>query len=294
MQPAQRRDEGMALPMVLILISVIAVMVVSLASMAATNLRFGRVAENRSDRLTAADAGMRYAIDQLKLRNAGCILDTQKAVLPGLKADFNGATAAVTCERITSGFEGIQAYAAVMTGQGMDGLSLLSSQSGSNEKVLGGPVYMSRLAGAFSPSPPVNIKDGPLLYHTTSSGAAPCKSVKASTLPTQLVFEPELIFGPICVSRPWTELFDSPDVPDLTSLQERNGQLPRDPVPPAPDAPPVPGALGSYTDVSGAGGCRVLRAGPLHDATRPDGRERGTSRPASTCSTSRTRTLRSR
>ncbi len=260
MHSAQRRDEGMALPLVLILTSVIAVMVVSLASLAATNLRFGRIAENRSDRLTAADAGMRYAIDQLKLRNAGCILDTQKAVLPGLKADFNGATAAVTCERITSGFEGIQAYAAVMTGQGMDGLSLLSSQSGSNEKVLGGPVYMSRLTGAFSLSPPVNIKDGPLLYHD-SSGTAPCKSVKASTLPAQLVFEPELIFGPICVSRPWTELFDSPDVPDLTSLQERNGQLPRDPVPPAPDAPPVPGALGSYTDVSGAGGCRVFEPG---------------------------------
>ena len=173
MHSAQRRDEGMALPLVLILTSVIAVMVVSLASMAATNLRFGRIAENRSDRLTAADAGMRYAIDQLKLRNAGCILDTQKAILPGLKADFNGATAAVTCERITSGFEGIQAYAAVMTGQEMDGLSLLSSQSGSNEKVLGGPVYMSRLTGAFSLDPPVNIKDGPLLYHD-SSGAVPC------------------------------------------------------------------------------------------------------------------------
>ena len=254
MNSVQRRDEGMALPLVLILTSVIAVMVVSLASMAATNLRFGRVAENRSDRLTAADAGMRYAIDQLKLRNAGCILDTQKAVLPGLKADFNGATAAVTCERITSGFEGIQAYAAVMTGEGMNGLSLLSSQSGSNEKVLGGPVYMSRLTNAFELSPPVNIKDGPLLYHDTS-GTVPCKSVKASTLPAQLVFEPELIFGPICVSKPWTELFDSPDVPPLSGLPERNGSLPLDPVPPAPAAP------GSYTDVSGDGGCRVFEPG---------------------------------
>ena len=258
MYPVERRDAGMALPLVLILTSVIAVMVISLANMAATNLRFGRIAENRSDRLTAADAGMRYAIDQLKLRNAGCILDTQKAVLPGLAADFNGATAAVTCERITSGFEGIQAYAAVMTGEGLSPTtSLLSSQSGSNEKILGGPVYMSRLTNAFELSPPVNIKDGPLLYHD-SSGVAPCKSVKASTLPTNLVFEPKLIFGPVCVSVPWTELFKSPDVPDLTDLTVlpvRNGALPLNPVPVAP------AAAGSYTDVPGEGGCRVFEPG---------------------------------
>ena len=245
----------MALPLVLVLTSVIAVMVISLASLAATSLRFGRVAENRSDRLTAADAGMRYAIDQLKLRNAGCILDTQKALLPGLKTDFNGAVAAVTCERITSGFEGIQAYAAVMTGEGLPGTtSLLSSQSGSNAKVLGGPVYMSRLTNAFSLTPPVNIKDGPLLYHD-SSGTVPCKSVKASTLPTQLVFEPKLIFGPICVTKPWTELFDSPDVPNVATLPERNGAVPLNP------APVPPAAMGSYTDVAGGGGCRVFEPG---------------------------------
>ncbi len=34
-------------------------------------------------------------------------------------------------------------------------------------------------------------------------------------MPSKIVFEPELIFGPVCVSVPWQELFDSPDVPDL-------------------------------------------------------------------------------
>jgi hypothetical protein len=250
MHTPRHRDEGLALPLVMVLTTVVALIVVSLATYATTSLSFGRVAENRSDRLSAADAGMRYAIDQLKLRNAGCILDTQEAVLPGVQADFNGATAAVTCERITSGFEGIQAYAAVMTGAGLPSTTaLLTSQSGSNAKILGGPVYMARLTNAFSLSPPVTIKDGPLLYHDTT-GLVPCKSVKPSTLPAELVFDPKLIFGPVCVTVPWTQLFDSPEVPNLTGLTERNGTL------------ALPAPQGSFTDVTVAGAtCRVFEPG---------------------------------
>lgn len=250
-----RRDAGFALPLVLVLTTVIAVVVISLASFASTNLRFGRIAENRSDRLSAADAGMRYAIDQLKLVNAGCILDTQKAVLPGVKADFNGATAEVTCERITSGFDGIQAFAAVMTGEGLSATtSLLSSQSGSNEKVLGGPVYMARLNSAFALGPNVKIKDGPLFYQAGTTGSQPCVSVKASSLPPQLVFEPKLIFGPVCVSEEWKEIFDSPPVPDLSGLTVRDGSRPLAPA-------PTPPLNGSYTDYPDLGGCRVFEPG---------------------------------
>ena len=253
----RNRDTGSALPIVMIITAVISVVVLSLSSYALASLRFSRVAEGRSDRLTAADAGMRYAIDQLALRNAGCILDTQKAVLPGVETDFNGVSAEVTCERITSGFEGIQAYAAVMTGEGMPPtLSLLSSQAGSNSKVLGGPVYMARVTpDAFSLSPPVEIQDGPLLYHDTAAGSGPCASVKSSTMPSKLVFEPALLFGPVCVTKSWREIFDSPAVPNLTSLVERRGDLPLgSPLVAAP-------VEGSYTDVTSGGGCRVFEPG---------------------------------
>jgi Tfp pilus assembly protein PilX len=250
------RDTGAALPLVLVMSTVVALIVVSLSSYALTNLRFGRVAEGRSDRLTAADAGMRYAIDQLALRNAGCILDTQKAVLPGVEADFNGAGAEVTCERITTGFEGIQAYAAVITGEGIPASqSILSSQSGSTAKILGGPVYMSRITpSSFSLGPPVRIENGPLLYHDTTVSDETCKSVKASTLPSQLQFEPALLFGPVCVKTPWSQIFDSPTVPDLTGLVSRRGDLPLG----SPLAAP---AEGSFTDVTSGGGCRVFEPG---------------------------------
>ena len=244
------------LVMAIVVTAVISLVVVAVARYSTTSLRYGQATEDRSDQLSAADAGMRYAIDQLKLRNAGCVLDTQEAILPGVEADFNGATAAVVCERITSGFEGIQAYAAVMTGEGLPStMSLLSSQSGSNEKVLGGPVYMSRISDAsFDLTPPVKIEDGPLLYHDTS-GSVPCLSRKPSTIAAvnagTLKFEPELIFGPICVTVSWKELFDSPEVPDLNGLAVRDGtkSLIDDPT------------GGSYYDVATGGGCRVFLPG---------------------------------
>ena len=248
------RDRGNILPIVLVITIVLGTVIIAIARYSVASLTFGEVTENRSDRLSAADAGMRYAIDQLKLRNAGCILDTQEAQLPGVQADFNGATASVVCERVTSGYEGIQAFAAVMTGEGVPANEfLLSSQSGSNAKILGGPVYMSRIDDqAFNLTPPVQIEDGPLLYHD-DSGTVPCVSKKSNTIAAvnsgELVFEPELIFGPICVTVPWTTLFDSPSVPDLTMLPARDGTKPTS----------MPG--GSYIDIAGAGGCRVFLPG---------------------------------
>jgi len=251
------RDDGAVLPFVIVMIGAIAAIVLALLSYAATDLRAGQVVESRAHQLSAADAGMRYAIDQLKLRNAGCVLDTQKAVLPGADVDFNGASATVSCERITTGYEGIQAYAAVLTGEGLDPSDdLLKSQAGSNDKVLGGPVFMSRIdSDAFDLGPPVSIENGPLLYHDTS-GASPCSSVSASTMPDQLRFEPELIFGPVCVSVSWNELFDSPDVPDLNGLSILDGSA------------PVGDPNGSYYDVTGGGGCRVFLPGRY--TTPPD------------------------
>ena len=270
--PARRSDRGMAMPLIIVMVTTISLVVLSLASFAITELKSSRVAADRSDRLSAADAGLRYAIDQLKLRNAGCILDTQVAVLPGVDADFNGASATVTCERVTSGFEGIQAYAAVMTGEGLAASdALLVSQSGSNDKLLGGPVYMSRVdSAAFDLSPPVKIADGPLLYHDTS-GDEPCRSIRPSVIDNRtggkLVFEPELIFGPICVSVGWQELFASPQVPDLSGLVERDGSV-------ALGGATLPGVEGSYTDVAADGGCRVFEPGRY---TTPPDLDRGES-----------------
>lgn len=264
--PRPARDQGSVLPLALVITVVMGMVVIAIATYSTTSLRFGHVAENRSDQLSAADAGMRYAIDQLKLRNAACILDTQEAVLPGVDADFNGASAWVVCERITSGYEGIQAYAAVMTGEGVPAdQELISTQAGNSQpKILGGPVYMSRIdASAFALGPQVTIENGPLLYHDGSGDTSqPCTSLKPSQVPAvaadKLVFDPELIFGPACVRTTWMEIWDSPWVPDFTNataFPERHGEV-------AVTANLEEASLGAFQDVgSGGNTCRVFRPG---------------------------------
>ena len=242
------QDHGAALPIVMVVVLVLSVIVIKVATYEATDLRYGRVTADRAARLASADAVMNYAVDQLKLRNAACLLGGSGGVpLPGLSANLNGATAAVTCQRVGGGIDDIQAWAAVVTGEGLTNSDyLLSTQSGnSTDKILGGPVYMSRAsASAFSFGPNVKIKDGPL-YNFDSTCATP---VTPATLPSQLVFEPNLIYGPICTTVPWTALFGDPVVPDLT------------PSATFPDQSAVPYTLN--------GSCRVF--GPGLYTTMPD------------------------
>ena len=216
------RDRGAMLPIVLIVTVVLSLSVIAVATYVSTDLQYGRVTVDRANRLAAADAVMNYGIDQLKLRNAGCLLGGGSTTLPGLNSPVNGASTSLTCQRVGGGIGDIQAWAAVMTGVGVPtsggNAYLLSTQSGNSlDKILGGPVYMDRVTNpSFSFGPTVKIKDGPLFYHD-STCATP---VTPSSLPPQLIFEPNLIYGPICATQDWTAptLGADPVVPDLSLL----------------------------------------------------------------------------
>ena len=213
------RDRGVMLPIVLVVTVVMSLAVIAIANYVSSDLAYGRVTVDRANRLAAADAVMNYGIDQLKLRNAGCLLGTGSTSLPGLNAPLNGASTSVTCQRVGGGIGDIQAWAAVMTGIGVPADSyLLSTQSGNSaDKILGGPVYMERVTDpSFQFGPTVKIKDGPLYYHDANC-ASP---VTPSSLPKELVFEPKLIYGPICDTHNWTAptLGADPVAPDLSLL----------------------------------------------------------------------------
>ena len=216
------RDRGAMLPIVLVVTVVLSLAVIGVATYVSTDLQYGKVTVDRANRLAAADAVMNYGIDQLKLRNAGCLLGGGITSLPGLNSPVNGATTSLTCQRVGGGIGDIQAWAAVMTGIGVptsgSDTYLLSTQSGNTaDKILGGPVYMDRVTNAsFKFGPTVKIKDGPLYYHD-STCATP---VTPSSLPAELIFEPKLIFGPICATQDWTAptLGADPAVPNLSLL----------------------------------------------------------------------------
>lgn len=203
------RDRGSTLPLVLVLTVSLAAVVLAVANYVMANLRYAEVTAERSDRLSAADAGMRYAVDQLKIRNAACIIDTVETELPRADVDFNGADASVLCRRVGGSADAIQAWAAVFTGVGLNSNQFLVKTTAGNSmpKILGGPVYMARAtSAAFSLGPELEIADGPLFYFDGGS----CSST--ATKPSKLVFTPALIFGPLCTHQSWTTLFPSPPV----------------------------------------------------------------------------------
>jgi hypothetical protein len=229
---AASRDGGAVLPLVLVLSVVLAVLVLSVATYTATSLRYGTVTADRSDRLSAADAGMRYAIDQLKIRNEGCIGLTPTQ-LPRSDVDFNGATASITCQLTARVDEAGQSWAAVLTGEGVPNNDFLISTQGGNSKtkILDGPVWMSRVtSGSFqfaggSNKDLLQIKNGPLNYH---DGGSCTSNITKQQLPAELSFEPDLIFGPLCVPDPWTTTHRSPEVdPALAGLEVLRGDRAR-------------------------------------------------------------------
>jgi hypothetical protein len=146
LQSRSSRDRGAALPLVLVITVVLATLVVVITTYAPTNLVYGRVTSDRADRLTAADAGLQFAVD--RLRNDGCSSDGNEIRwrLPTGTNDFNGTTADITCDDETGRGVSGQEWAAVLTGQGLgEGDFLIQTQGGNARKKITGSVWMSRV-----------------------------------------------------------------------------------------------------------------------------------------------------
>lgn len=256
------RDNGVALPLVLVITVVLGAVVLAIASYATASLSYGRVSQDRSDRLAAADAGLRYALDQIKLRN-GCVFDDTVHVLPGIESSFNGATASVTCQLVSDGLDDGQLFAVVATGEGVASSNfLLGAQGGGGSdepKTLGGPVYLSRVTNeSMAMSAPLIIENG-MLYYNAGSGSGPCTSITQAAAigmaEGYLEFEPSRIYGPWCLRQSWKDKFITPWVPNLANvvtMPSRDGSI----------SLAVDPALGSYTDITESGKtCRVFEPG---------------------------------
>ncbi len=211
---APRSDGGSILPMVLVMTVVLSAVVVSLASYVSTGLRYSNVVEDRADRLAAADGGLRYGIERLALQSyAGCFtaLGNTGYRIP-FPTDINQSEVTVTCRKASVGFGDIQGWAIILTGEGVpNGQPLLMSQGGAGkQKLLGGPVYISRVQNAnnFDLKAPVEIEDGDVWYSDTT---AKCDNVEDDPpgVPNNLTFKP-ILRGMLCLDQPWNVLYTAP------------------------------------------------------------------------------------
>jgi hypothetical protein len=216
-----QRDRGSVLPLALVMAVVMAVVIAAVASYVTTGLKYGRVVEDRADRLAAADGGLRYAIERLQnSAYAGCLSNLgNTGYTIEFPAKVNGADVEVTCRKGTSGIGDIKAWAIIVTGEGVpSGQWMLKSQAGGGtQKLLGGPVWVSD-PGRTDLKAPVTVEDGDVWYYR-----ADCDNPNL-TIDSNLSFKPNYR-GPICVPQPWDEVFTGPTpggIPPVTDVANTN------------------------------------------------------------------------
>jgi Tfp pilus assembly protein PilX len=237
------RDRGTVLPLALVVSVVLSVVVVSIAGFVTTGLRYGKVVEDRADRLAAADGGMRYAVERLRLGASRiCATSGGDAIDP---PDINGATVTVRCGQVGDGFDDVNGWALILTGEEIPSTcsggdcALIKTQSGSAKtKLVGGPVYMGSLE--FDAQAPIEFRYSQLL-HTESDCAA-----STAAVPPNVTFDSTSL-GLACTERPWSA--DADPVAGLFS-EPNIGVLPVNSGPALNPAPTIDG-----------NGCKVFQPG---------------------------------
>lgn len=211
-------DRGTVLPIVLVVSVVLGMVVLGVVRYGTANLRYSQVTERRSDQLAAADAAMSYAVNLIKIGAAECIFNDQTIDLPQLVETFNGATGSVRCSQTGGGLDSAGLFAMVLTGHGVPSNDYLVETSGGSVKEFGGPLFMERVTPAsfdLSNNNGLLLKAAPLIHY---DGTTPqCQAVSETAL-SDVDFEPDAIFGPICTGDHWYDYgpggatFDEPPI----------------------------------------------------------------------------------
>ncbi|MGA1074634.1 MAG: type IV pilus modification PilV family protein, partial [Ilumatobacteraceae bacterium] len=111
------RDDGTVLPIVLVSLVVFTLIVIGVARLTMTGLRYGAVVEQRADLLAAADGGMRFGVERLRNFEDLC---TTGVGAGGLTTSFppriNDADTVVTCRRVGASISDMQGWGGMVTG----------------------------------------------------------------------------------------------------------------------------------------------------------------------------------
>ena len=218
MRNRTERDQGMILPIVLVISTVSAMVIIALANYVTVDLRYGKVVEERADRLAAADGGLRYGVEQLRNFHGqlGALCNTAAATGGGYTQQFppviNGSTTKVTCRRVGNLISDLDGWGLVVTGEGVpNGQSMFSTKGAGqseNVKTFSGPVYISDPT-RMDLAARMEIDDGDLYYSSTDCTVPLTIPVIATGY---LAFVPDFFRGVECADLPWTGLFNPPKV----------------------------------------------------------------------------------
>ncbi len=228
-------EDGMVLPMVLVMITVVAVVTVALLSLATTTLVASRVAKSTSERTYAAHAGIDAAIQQIR---AGATLCSDGSTMP---VNVNDRPTVVTCSPASDSFDiGAGGWAVFINGAATPTPGISSSNAVNADKLITGPVYNG---GRWTDTTALlKVSDGQVL-----SSAAGCGD---AGFVTNVVTQPVVNFK-ACVG-----VAPAPGSP--LSLPTISNAL----------LPATIAAGGSTVTGSGASACRIFTPGRYTSATQ--------------------------
>ncbi len=221
------RDDGNALVMVLVFVLVVGLVSVALLAQARANFTTSRVTRDLQNRVYAADAGLKWGLQELRRNDAIVCNGIGPGATPVRILDLgNGTTARVHCE-VTSGLgPGAGGWAVFIT----DPNGGISTQGAANTtKLIQGPVYNAGGQDGWSLQALLEVRGGDV-YQDRAGGCS---------RPPRLTVSP----------------------PELYSYSCPTTSIPRPPSPqPIPTAPPAV-APAPTTYGSGRNVCRVFQPG---------------------------------
>ncbi|WP_420450307.1 hypothetical protein [Ilumatobacter sp.] len=201
---------------------VVSSVIISLVGYTSANLRYGRVVEDRADRLSAAEAGLRHVLEKVQIN--GLLCSTNAGNGSGVDIEIpdtiSGVDVSVNCAKVDGTLSNITSWAVVVTGEGLPAgeKGFVTTSGHGKTKVFGGPSFVAR-PSLMGISAPLEIRDGDLW--STDAGCSHGGQFSTST-PTAvwgaLSFSPANR-GLWCTEQEWHELFTEPSVPaGLSSL----------------------------------------------------------------------------
>lgn len=241
-------DEGTVLALVLVICVVLATVVIAVTNYSTATLRYGRIVEDRSQRLSAAQAAMDDAIERLQLKRALCTTNLGTSPINTEFPVINGISSLVTCQMTATEVPPVDGWALVLTGEGTSG-PLFQTNAGGRPKIEG-PVYVKDYT-RISLSKTTTLEKGDLWHEDDACAGGSdgeISFVRSNVNVPNLVYSP-VTRGSYCTNQSWQDLF--------------NGV-----VPPSGHVAAVPDAPPPLDDGPKAGTCKVFFPG-RYSATNP-------------------------
>jgi hypothetical protein len=216
MTPDKRNsDRGSVLVLVLVIVVVFAMIGLSVAAYATANLRKTGVTRNKTEKVSAANAGIRYALEQLQYQNTLCgSVDAHNGVgesipLPQLVLDRQVDLRCFWKAGLPSGVSG---WALMATGLNRGSSNIISTQGG-HDKTITGPAYIaSQNSADYDLKKDLTVQNGSVFYYKpdcSTSGVLPSGVVVAGPTPP---------YTADCIAKTWDQLVTIPTLPAVPTV----------------------------------------------------------------------------